>query len=366
MADLRVQKLAHVLVQYSLALRPGDKTRITANTISLPLVREVYREAVRAGALVTVRLTSDDLDEIRLREASEEQLGYISELARQEYEYFDATLSIWGDENTKSLSGIEPRRIAIEQQARGPLLERMLARMASGELRWCGTQFPTQASAQDAGMSLSDYEDFVYNAGLLDCDDPAAEWQRVSNEQQRIATFLQQHDEIRIVAPGTDLTYRVGGRIWSNAAGRENFPDGEIYSGPIEDSVNGTVEFSYPAVYHGNEVEQVRLRFEHGKAVEATASRGQDFLLAQLDQDAGARFVGEVAFGLNYGIQRFTRNTLFDEKIGGTMHMALGQSLPETGGKNTSALHWDMVCDLRAGKVYADGKLCYADGKFTI
>jgi aminopeptidase len=282
MADPRVQKLARVLVHYSLALKPGDKARIGANTISLPLVREVYREAIRAGALVTVRFAHDDLDEIRLREASEEQLGYVSELTRQENDYFDAILSIWGEENTKSLSGVDPRRIAVEQQARGPLLERMLARMASGELRWCGTQFPTQASAQDAGMSLSEYEDFVYGAGHLDLDDPAAEWRRIAAEQQRIADFLQQHDEIHIVAPGTDLTYRVGGRIWSNAAGRENFPDGEIYSGPIEDSVNGTVAFTYPAVYHGNEVEQVRLRFENGKAVEHRAVRDDLGMLPQL------------------------------------------------------------------------------------
>ncbi len=215
-------------------------------------------------------------------------------------------------------------------------------------------------------MSLSDYEDFVYGAGKLDLDDPVTAWQAVRAEQQRIADFLEQHDEIHIVAPGTDITYRVGGRKWINCAGTENFPDGEVFSGPIEDSVNGTVLFSYPAVYDGNEVEDVRLTFRAGRVIEARAGRGLDFLNAMLDSDAGARTLGEAAFGLNYDIQRFSKETLFDEKIGGTMHMALGASLPESGGVNESGLHWDMVCDLREGKVYADGQLCYDAGRFIV
>jgi aminopeptidase len=193
-----------------------------------------------------------------------------------------------------------------------------------------------------------------------------AAWHKVHEEQQQVVNFLDQHNEIHIVAPNTDITYRVGGRKWINCAGTENLPDGEVFSGPIEDSVTGTVCFSYPAVYDGNEVEDVRLAFQNGKVVESSASRGLDFLNAMLDTDPGARFVGEVAFGLNYNIKRFMKETLFDEKTGGTMHMALGASLPETGGKNESGLHWDMVCDLRQGKVYADGQLCYENGKFII
>jgi len=215
-------------------------------------------------------------------------------------------------------------------------------------------------------MSLSDYEDFVYGAGLLDQSDPAAACSRIDEEQQRIATYLEQHDEIHIVAPGTDLTYHVRGRKWVSCAGTVNFPDGEVFTGPIEDSVNGTVRFTYPAVYNGNEVEDVRLTFKDGKVIEATASRGLDFLNAMLDMDEGSRFLGEVAFGLNYNVKQFTKDILFDEKIGGTMHMALGESYPETGGKNESGLHWDMVCDLHEGKVYADGQLCYENGKFVI
>jgi aminopeptidase len=199
-------------------------------------------------------------------------------------------------------------------------------------------------------MSLSDYEDFVFGAGLLNADDPVVAWQQVGQAQQRIADFLSQHDEIHILAPGTDLTYRVGGRKWLNANGRTNFPDGEVFSAPIEDSVNGVVRFSFPAVYAGQAVEDIRLIFQAGKVIEASAARGQDLLVTLLDQDAGARYVGEVAFGLNDQIWRFTNHLLFDEKIGGTMHLALGFTYPETGGKNQSGLHWDMICDLRQGR----------------
>ena len=366
MADPRHQKLAEVLVHYSLALKPGDKTLISGPSFAEPLIREIYREAVRAGARVTTDIWLEGLQEIFFREASDEQLTHVSEIEKLKADYYDAALTIWGMLNTKGLSGIDPKRMAKRREARAFLLTRDLKRIASGELRWCGTMFPTQAHAQDAGMSLSDYEDFVFGAGLLNEADPTAGWRKVRAEQQRIIDFLSRQDEIHIVAPGTDITYRAGGRTWINCAGTENFPDGEVFTGPIENSVNGTVTFSYPAIYEGNEVENVRLTFRDGKVIESSASKGLDFLNAMLDTDPGARFLGEVAFGLNYNIKRFSKDTLFDEKIGGTMHMALGASLPETGGVNESGVHWDMVCDLREGKVYADGQLCYEAGKFII
>ena len=239
-------------------------------------------------------------------------------------------------------------------------------RSASGELRRCLTLFPTQAHAQDADMSLVDYENFVFESCLLDQSDPAEAWRGVRTKQQHIVDYLMAHDTIHIVAPGTDITYRVRGRTWLNSDGKRNFPSGEVFTGPIEDSVEGHVRFTYPAIYNGREVEDVRLSFSRGKVVEASASRGQEFLLAMLETDLGARHLGEVAFGLNYGIRRFTRNILFDEKIGGTMHMALGRSYPDSGGKNQSAIHWDLICDLRDGEVTADGEVCYRAGKFLI
>ena len=366
MPDPRHQKLAQVIVNYSLALKPEDKVAIHGSSIAAPLIKEIYREAVRTGAYVYTQINIDGLAEIFLREASDEQLTYVSERQRFDYDFPTASIHIHSDENTKHLSGIDPKRIAIRQAANAPLMERTMTRTAAKELRWCVTLFPTQSYAQDAGMSLSDYEDFVFGSMLLNDPDPVESWRKVKANQQHIVDYLSKHDEIHIVSPDTDVTYRTGGRIWTNAHGDFNFPDGEVFTGPIEDSVNGTVRFTYPAVYHGQEVEDVRLTFQNGRVVESSAGRNERFLNEMLDMDAGSRYLGEVAFGLNYGVQRFTKNILFDEKIGGTMHMALGASYPETGGKNVSALHWDIVCDLREGKVYADGELCYENGKFLI
>src|SRR5579875_3595304 len=367
MADERHQKLAQVLVHYSLELKPGDRLLIQAPIAAFPLTREVFREAIRTGAyVVAVETLQPELIELLLREGSDEQLTYVSELDRLRVEQYTARLYVWGEENTRALSSVDPKRLALCPRARRALVSRRGEREANGEARWCGTLFPTHAYAQDAGMSLSDYEQFVFDAGMLDQEDPVAAWRKVHQEQQRIADFLAQHDEIHIIAPDTDIIYHVGGRKWVNCAGTENFPDGEVFTGPIENSVNGSVRFSYPAVYDGHQVEDVRLTFREGKVVENQAGRGLDFLNAMLDTDAGARFLGEVAFGLNYNIKGFTGETLFDEKIGGTMHMALGASFPETGAANESGIHWDMVCDLREGKVYADGELCYEHGKFLI
>ena len=366
MIDPRLQKLAEVIVRYSLKIVPGDTFRINGTDLCGPLIRAVYREAIHAGAMVTVELDMDGLNEILLKEGSDEQLAYVSPLWEHGVEYFTTDLVIAGKHNTKALSSIDPARMALRGKAFAKLGERFMERAAKNEIRWCYTLFPTQASAQDASMSLTDYEDFVFGAGLLDHADPVASWQAVEAKQQKIVDFLSKHDEIHIVAPGTDIIYRVGGRTWLNAAGRFNFPDGEVFTGPLETSVNGTVNFTYPAIYMANEVEDVRLTFRDGRVVDASAGRGRAFLDSMLDMDDGSRMLGEVAFGLNYGIKRFTRNILFDEKIGGTMHMALGASYPESGGLNKSGLHWDMICDLREGQVFADGQLCYEHGQFIV
>ena len=366
MADKRLQKLAQVLVHYSLKIQQGDRLLIDSTDLAAPLIREVYREAVRAGAHIKTAIALEGLQAIALSEGNDEQLMYVSELDKFANNYYNAHLSIWADHNTRQLANVDPQRIAKRREAQAALFQQRLQLMADGKQRWCGTLYPTNAHAQDAGMSLASYEDFVYGAGLLNEEDPVAAWQKVWQEQQRIADYLVQHDEIHIVAPGTDITYRVGGRKWINCAGTVNFPDGEVFSGPIENSVNGHVAFTYPAIYNGNQVEGVRLVFRDGKVIESSATRGEDFLNAMLDTDAGARYLGEVAFGLNYNIKQFSGQILFDEKIGGTMHMALGASIPESGGVNRSGQHWDMVCDLREGKVYANGQLCYEQGKFVI
>ncbi|GHO85551.1 aminopeptidase [Dictyobacter formicarum] len=366
MADPRLQKLAKVLVNYSLALQPGETFFLKGPAIAAPLIKEIYREAIRAGAHVTPSITLDGMEEIFFTESNGEQLRYISPVVDFHINHFDAQFTIIADENTKALSNVNPQKMATHSAAQAGISRRFMERSATNDLRWSLTLYPTQAHAMDAGMSLSEYEEFVFNAGLLDQDDPVAAWKKVQVEQQHIADYLEQHDEIHIVAPGTDLTYRVAGRKWINCAGDKNFPDGEVFTGPIENSVNGHISFTYPAVYNGNEVENVRLVFKDGKVVESSAGRGEEFLNAMLNMDAGSRYLGEVAFGLNYNVQRFTKEILFDEKIGGTMHMALGAGYPETGSTNESGLHWDMVCDLHEGKVYADGELCYENGKFII
>ncbi|MDR7586973.1 MAG: aminopeptidase [Armatimonadota bacterium] len=365
--DPRVQKMADVLVHYSLRLQRGDLFRIAGPALAAPLIRAVYAEALRVGAYPYVRVSIDGLEEMFYKQASDDQLRFISDLDRQEVELITATLGISGRWNTRELSGIDPRRMAIRREATGALQRRFLERAARGELRWCGTQFPTHADAQEAEMSLAEYEEFVYTAGMLHEPDPVAAWEKVRAELERIASALNRVRTLTFRGPHVDLELSVAGRTWIAAAGTENFPDGEVFTGPVEDSTRGWVRFSFPAVYHGREVDGVELSFEQGRVVAARARKGEEFLLAMLDTDAGARFLGEVAFGLNYHIQRFTRNILFDEKIGGTMHLALGIGYPETGSRNVSGLHWDMICDLRQeSEVRADGDVIYRDGRFLI
>ena len=361
-----LQKLAQLLIDYSLEINPGDVLRITAGAVTMPLYHETYRAAIRAGAFVIPRISDPTFQEILLREGSDEQLQWVSPFLRGEIEHAGKWLDIVSDTNTRQFASINPERIAMNRRA--SQAEQLLfdQRAAAGKLQWCVTTYPTEAMAQEAGMSLLEYTDFVDQACLLDDPDPGASWQRIYETQQTLVAFLAGCRHIRIVAPGTELEYECGGRRWVNCAGKINLPDGEVFTGPIEDSMSGHMRVAFPSIYGGTTVDGIELGFERGKVVKATARHGQQFLEGMLNMDAGARFVGEVAFGTNYGIQRATGNALFDEKIGGTMHLALGSSYPETGGVNESALHWDLVADLRDGEVYADGELCYKAGRFLI
>jgi aminopeptidase len=372
MRDPRLEKLADVIVNYSVGVKPGQVVRISSPAVATPLVLEIYRSVVRAGGHPLVRVSPEELQEIFLKDATDEQLRFVNPISLFEIERIDCSIGVWADENTKSLSNVDPKRMGLSQAARKPLMDVFMKRTAEGSLKWCGTQFPTHASAQDAEMSLAEYEDFVFKAGLLDRPDPAAAWRAVSERQQRLADLLNEkassgRGEYRVVAAnGTDVRMSVSGRRWINCDGHENFPDGEVFSGPVIESVNGTIHFSFPAVHHGREVQDVRLKFRDGKVVDASASKGQEFLISMLDMDAGSRFLGECAIGTNYSIRKYTRNTLFDEKIGGTVHFALGAGYPETGNSNQSGLHWDMVVDLRPGGfIEVDGTKINVDGRFT-
>ncbi len=367
MRDPRLARLADVLVNYSTAVKPGQLVRVGGSPLAIPLVSEVVRAVYQAGAHPMVRLSYEQLDEIALRHASEDQLKFVNPVAQFEVEGVDAHIGIWAEENTKHLSGADAKKLALNQSARKPIFDVFMNRAAKGELKWVGTQFPTTGCAQDAEMSLTDYEDFVFGAGLLGEDDPIAAWKRVSQTQQRLVDFLQGKKDYRVVAAnGTDIRMSVEGRTWINCDGHENFPDGEVFTGPVVESVEGVVQFSFPAVHLGREVQDARLTFKGGKVVDASASKGEEFLRQMLEMDAGARFMGECAIGTNFGIKRYTKNTLFDEKIGGTVHFAIGAGYPETGNANVSGLHWDMVVDLRqGGHVEIDGEKILVNGKFT-
>jgi aminopeptidase len=367
MTDPRLTKLADVLVNYSTGVKPGDLVRLAGPIVGRPLLVELYRAVLRAGGNPYLAVTIDECQELKLTEATDEQLQFANPIDLYAVEQLDVSISLWGEDNTKSLTGVPAARQALAGRGRRPMMTKFFERAAAGKLRWCGTQFPCHAAAQDAEMSLAAYENFVFRAGLLHYDDPAAAWRRVSERQQRLADYLNGKREIRFVTPqGTDLTLNVDGRRWINCDGHENFPDGEVFTGPVETDVEGTICYSFPAVHGGRECDGIRLVFRGGRVVEASARKGEDFLLAMLDQDPGARVLGEIAIGTNYDVQNYTRNTLFDEKIGGTFHAAVGASYPETGGKNDSALHWDMVCDLRqGGKIFVDGELISENGRFV-
>ncbi len=367
MTDPRVERLAELLVDYSLGVQGGQLVRIDGSAEAAPLIVAAHRVALGRGAHPYAQVALDGLAELHVDRASDEQLTYISPVERAEIERLDALLTIWSASNTRSFTRADPGRQGRYIAARRELSRIRGERMARGDMAWCGTLFPTEAHAQDAEMSLREYEDFVYRAcHVAEEEDPAAHWKAVATDLDARAGELSNVRELRIAGPDTDLTVRLEGRTWLAAKGERNMPDGEVFTSPVETGTNGEIRYTLPAIFNGREVEDVRLRFEDGRVTAAEASRGGDYLNALLDMDAGSRILGEVAFGLNYEIDRFTRNILFDEKIGGTMHLALGSAFRRAGGENVSGLHWDMICDLRQeGEVLADGELVWRAGAFT-
>lgn len=365
--DKFIQKQAEVLINYSLALQKNETLMINADVTSLPLAKACYKYALENGAHPKLRIGWGDVTELLLKKGSDEQLKFTHEFDISAVQTFDAFLTLLGSENTRSLANIDPKRMQLFNRGRQNLQKFYSDRLASGKLRWCGTMFPTQANAQEANMSLTEFEDFVYSACKLDQEDPIAAWKELETEQQKICDYLNEKNELHIVAEDTDISMKIAGRNWVNCCGKVNFPDGEVFTGPLEFSVEGHIRFSYPAIFQNREIEDVRLWFEDGKVIKASAAKGEQFLNDILDTDKGSRYVGEVAIGTNYGIKRFVKHMLFDEKIGGTIHMALGRSIPESKGINYSTIHWDMLCNMQnGGKIFADDELFYENGKFLI
>jgi aminopeptidase len=365
MADPRVQKLAQVLVRYSLDLQPGEEFALRSAPLAEELSLAVCKEALLAGAFVSVFNLTPGFDEVLLKYASEDQIGHITPVQRMVIEQYRAILDVEASENTRRLSGIDPARVSLSRRARREIFATFIERMGSGSLKWCATVFPTQASAQDAEMSLTEYQDFVYAAGMLDLEDPVAAWQEEAKRQKKLIDWLGGKAQMTIQGEDVDLKLSIEGRLFKGASGRLNFPDGEIYTSPVEESVNGWIRFGYPVIYQGREVTGAELWFEDGKIVKEKASKGEDLLTGLLNTDAGARYLGELGIGTNYAIPRFTKNMLFDEKIGGTIHLAVGMGFAEVNGKNQSSIHWDMLCDMAHSEMSVDGERFYMDGKFV-
>jgi aminopeptidase len=358
---------ASVLVDYSTEVKTGDQVAISGGVAAEPLLRAIYRAALRKGGHPVLVPSFSEAQADLFDLASDEQLAFISPLERWMREEATVAIDVLANTNTRALSAVDPTRQSVWNRARKELRQRAFERAARGDRRWSLTIFPTPAHAQDADMATDEFAAFLEVACMLDRSDPVAAWRELSARQARMIGWLQARGEIHITAPGTDLRLSVAGRSWVNSDGKRNFPSGEVFTGPVEDSVEGYVHFTYPVVTQGREVSDIRLRFAAGLVVDASASKNESFLIETLDTDPGARRLGEFAFGTNAGVTRWTKNILLDEKMGGTVHMALGLGYPETGSQNTSAIHWDMICDLRqGGEVTADGDVVLRDGEYRI
>jgi aminopeptidase len=367
-------ELAKILTEYSSPVQPGEYVTIVGNsTTSARLIEALVEAVLKRGALPNVQAAAligpdySDYFELYLREVTDEQLDRLDSTVMHWVNQSDALFFVKAPANTKALSSIDPARVGRWRKTLQPFSSRYLERYAAQELRWTVVGWPTPAAAQTAEMGSRDYEEFVYRACGLDQPDPVKHWQNFRAMQERLVAWLAGKKHAEVKGPGINLSFEFEARPWISCHGELNFPDGEIFTSPVEDSVTGTVEFNYPCVYLGSEVDGVKVRFENGVAVEATATKNEAFLLSQLNVDPGARRLGEFAIGTNMGVPVMTRSILFDEKIGGSIHMAFGRSYEESKGQNESAIHWDMVHNMKdGGEIRIDGTLFYKSGEFMV
>jgi aminopeptidase len=361
------QKLAQILVDHSTSIKQGDRVAIETTTNASELVSQLYELVLQRGGYPHLLLNLPEQDKLFFKYANENQLAYTPAFQKLVTEQFDVYIRVRADIDPRGLSDVPAQKQSLRQKGMAPVRNTMIRRGAEKSLRWVLTQFPTKGYAKEAGMSLVEYTDFLLSACHADENtaDPIAHWENIRNQQNRMIERIEGHNEIKLLGPNVDLSLSIKGRKFNNSCGKHNLPDGEIYTGPVEDSANGWVKFSYPAIYQGQVVEGVELMFEKGRVISAKAEVGEQLLLSMVDSDEGSHYLGEFAIGTNFEINRFTQDLLFDEKIGGTFHTALGAGYPETGSRNTSSIHWDMICDLRKdSEMRADGKVIYRNGKF--
>ncbi len=371
MADPRVTKFAKVLVEHSARAVPGDRFLLEGTTAAEPLLRELYIQMLEKGAHPHLMMTLPGLmpfsqEETYLTYAKDAQLDFVPTFYKMAYEQFEGRIRVHSATNTHGVTNIDPEKVQRYHKALSPITGLQFRRGGEGTFKWVTTLYPTDGYAQDANMSLKEYEDFVFGAVHANEDDPVSFWKSVESKQQSAVDYMKGKSQVVLRGPNVDLTLSVKGRKFMNSFGTFNMPDGEIYTGPVEDSTNGWVKFTYPANYGGTTVEGAELTISNGRVISAKAEKNENYLLKTLDTDAGSRYIGEFAIGTNFDIQQFTGNILFDEKIGGSFHMALGAGYPETGSTNKSAIHWDMICDLRTdSEILVDGELFYKNGQFV-
>ncbi len=363
--------MAQVIVHYSLNVKSGDLVWMSGEIGGLPLMEALYEEIIKSGGHVKTNLIPAGWDEIFFKNASDKQLEHTCPFTLHEASICDKRIRVIGPTNTRGLSHVDAQKQTLSSKAYKPILSKVFSRSAEGVLDWVVTLCPTPAGAQEGNMGIHEYEDFVFSAAHLDEENPVAYMQQTEIEQQKIIDYMAGKKELHFKTPfGTDLLVNIENMTWRNSCGKRNYPDGEVFTGPNlnakDGGVNGVVHYTFPAIWQNKVVENVKLTFEKGKVVEAKASKNEAFLKAMINQDEGASKLGEIAIGTNYKIKTFTQNILFDEKIGGTFHAALGMGYPETGNTNQSALHWDMICDLReGGTISVDGEIISKDGKFV-
>lgn len=371
MADSRVQKFAKVLVEHSTRIESGDRVLIEATTAAEPLVRELIIQILEKGGhphplIMLPDFNFPEHEELLYTYGNDQQIKFVPSFFKLAYDQFESRIRVHSATNPRDMNRFDTKRMQARGEAKGAITDVQMRRGAEGAFKWVTTLFPTQGYAQDAGMSLSQYEDFVFGAAHVNEDDPIAYWKSTADGQQKAIDFLIGKDLVTLRGPNVDLSLSIKGRKFINSTGRHNMPDGEIFTGPVEGSASGWVKFTYPAIYGGVAVEGTELTFNNGRVEQVKAEKNQDYLIKMLESDDGSRYIGEFAIGTNSDIDQFTGNILFDEKIGGTFHMALGAGYPETGSHNKSVIHWDMICDMRTdSEITVDGEMFYKDGEFV-
>jgi len=354
MVDPRVKKLSKILIGYSLKIKSGEKIVISGAADAEQLIKELYRLVLKKGAIPILDLSFDDSTYDYYKLANKKQLGNFPKHQYELVKNADAVIRIYSPLNTRMLTNIDPKKVTLRNKILKKIKDEMLKK------RWVLVAYPTNALAQEADMSLSEFQDFVYKATNID-------WEKKKKEMEKIKKRLDGGNTVRIVGKDTDITFSIKGRRGIVCAGEYNMPDGEVFYSPIETTTNGKISFSFPTIMQGREVDRIVLEFMNGKVIRATATKNEKFLKEMLNADAGAKYLGEFGIGLNYRLKKHIKNILFDEKLGGTIHLALGNAYPEAQGTNKSSIHWDLIKDLRKeGKVYLDGDIVFEKGRWRV